>query len=303
MMKIGTMMKILITGGSGILGRQLSVALLNLGHQIVWLSQNPNQVTPLDNINVIDYHALNTLSTPIDIIINLAGAGIADKRWRNAQKKRLFDSRINPTSAILDFIGNKPIKLLISGSAIGYYGVSENSVFDENSMPVCQDFASKLCQAWENLALTANAQNIAIIRTGVILDPKGGMMTRLLPAFKMGLGGRLGNGKQVLSWISVRDWLNAVIFIIQKNTQDTLPAQQIYNLTSPNPITNDKFAHAIATMLNRPACFHLPSWLLKLLFSEMATLLIDGQRVLPQKLLGMGFDFQDQEIYFLEDKL
>lgn len=299
-------MNILITGGSGFLGRQLTPALLNLGHHVIWISQNPDKITPLNNIKVIDYNALKTLSTPIDVIINLAGAGIADKRWSDKQKRRFFDSRTNPTLAILDFIKNNPTSLLISGSAIGYYGVSDNAIFDENSSPICQDFASELCQTWENLALSATdicPTKVAIIRTGVVLDPNGGMMTRLLPTFKMGLGGRLGNGKQVLSFISLSDWVRAVLFIITKNKSDDLPIRQFYNLTSPNPITNADFTKAIGQLLNKPTLFHLPSWFLSLLLGEMATLLIDGQKVFPNQLLSMGFEFQDKSIYFLENQL
>ncbi|AWY19714.1 TIGR01777 family oxidoreductase [Moraxella bovis] len=299
-------MNILITGGSGFLGRQLTLVLLNLGHHIIWVSQNPNRITILNNVKVIDYNALKNLSISIDVIINLAGAGIADKRWSSKQKRRLFDSRINPTLAILNFIKNNPTSLLISGSAIGYYGVSDNATFDENSSPICQDFASELCQTWENLALSTtdiSATKVAIIRTGVVLDPKGGIMTRLLPAFKMGLGGRLGDGKQILSFISMSDWVRAVLFIIAKNKSDDLPIHQFYNLTSPNPITNADFTKAIGQLLNKPTLFHLPSWFLRLLLGEMATLLIDGQKVFPNQLLSMGFEFQDKNIYFLENKL
>lgn len=299
-------MNILIAGGSGFLGHQLSIDLLKLGHDITWVSQNPDNIIPLHHITVIDYPALKNLSTPIDIIINLAGANIAKKRWHSQQKKRLFDSRINPTLAILDFIKNHSVPLFISSSAIGYYGVSECAIFDENSLPVCQDFASELCQTWENLALSATdnpTTKVIIIRTGVVLDPKGGMMPRLLPTFSIGLGGKLGNGKQILSWISVRDWVRAVMFIIDKNTKENLPKQQIYNLTNPKPIDNSQFTKAIGKMLNKPTIFHLPSWFLKLLLGEMATLLIDGQKVLPNQLLAMGFKFYDSDIYFLKDKL
>lgn len=169
-------MNILITGGSDFLGRQSTLELLNLDHHIILVSKNPNKITILNNVKVIDYNILKTLSTPIDVIINLAGAGITDKRWSNKQKRRIFDSRIHPALAILDFIKNNLISLLIIGSAIGYYGVSDNAIFDENSSPICRDFARELRQTWKNLALSAtdiSATKVAIIRTGVVLDPNG----------------------------------------------------------------------------------------------------------------------------------
>lgn len=255
-------MKILITGGSGFLGQRLSMALLNLGHQIIWVSQNPSSITPPKNISVIDYQTLRSFKKPVDVIINLAGAGIADKRWSKTRKSELLNSRILPTQAVLTYINQldtKP-KLLISSSALGYYGTAKRSViFDEHSKPNTEDFASKLCQTWETLALTANTQHVAIIRTGVVLDNHGGMLKQLLPAFKLGLGGRLGTGEQSFSWISVRDWVNAVIFIIQKNSNSTLPAHQFYNLTNPNAMTNHSFTLALGQLLKRPTLCHLPS--------------------------------------------
>lgn len=308
-------MNILIAGGSGFLGRQLSLALLPLGYKIIWVSQNPNNATLPEDIQVIDYSMLKTLTTPINIVINLAGSGIADQRWSDKRKRELFDSRIKPTTALLDFIKDNSVSLFISSSAIGYYGISNTQMFNETSLPICQDFSSNLCQTWENLALSIANDNsksglnhivhpkVVIIRTGVVLDANGGMMTRLLPVFRLGLGGKLGTGKQILSWISIRDWVRAVIFIIQKNTADHLPNTQIYNLTNPNAITNIEFTKEIGKLLNRPTMFHLPSWLLRWAMGEMATLLIDGQKVYPDGLLSLGFEFKDNSLDFLKEQL
>lgn len=305
-------MKILITGGSGFLGTQLSMALLNLGHDIIWVSQNPNKITPPKLIHVIDYDTLKSFNQSVDIIINLAGSGITDKHWTDDRKLELLNSRIMPTQAILNYLNHiydnpkitKP-QLLITGSAIGYYGTANHDIiFDENSTPKNTDFASQLCQAWEKLALTANIKNIAVIRTGVVLDNHGGMLKRLLPAFKFGLGGRLGNGNQTLSWISVYDWVNAVIFIIDKNTnidlKQRLPRQQFYNLTNPNPMTNHEFTSSLGRLLKRPTICHLPSWFIRLVFGEMSILLIDGQNVYPKHLLELGFVFNDNTLDFLK---
>lgn len=300
-------MKILILGSSGFLGKPLSMALLNLGHEVIWVSQNLHKIKTTHHIRIIDYATLKTLNDSVDVIINLAGAGIADKRWSDDRKSVLLNSRILPTTALIDYVNQINIKpkLLINGSAIGYYGVANHSViFDENSMPMTDDFASQLCQTWGKLALSADIKHIAIIRTGIVLDNHGGMLKRLLPAFKLGLGGQLGDGNQTLSWISVRDWVNAVLFIIHQNTQNQhteypLPKQQVYNLNNPNTLSNRQFTQKLGQLLKRPTVFNLPAWLIQLIFGEMAMLLIDGQNVYPKHLLELGFVFDDNDLNFL----
>lgn len=287
-------MNILIVGGSGFLGNALSDKLLkNPKNTLFWVSRK--QFIPNKNVQVLTYDEL-TPERHFDIVINLAGAGIADKRWSNHRKKALLDSRLIPTQKIIDFIHqshHKP-KLLINGSAIGFYGVqklNDDSILTENSTPICNDFANRLCQKWETLANSSTIKT-AIIRTGVVMDKNGGgMLKRLLPQFTLGLGGKLGNGQQIMSWISIDDWVRAVIFIIDKNLSDTLPHRQIYNLTAPNSVNNREFTQALGKFLNRPTVFVAPSFVLKTLLGEMATLLLDGQRVYPKALLDMGFEF------------
>lgn len=219
----------------------------------------------------------------------------------------MFDSRLKPTQAVIDYIeriGNKP-KLLISGSAIGWYGIQKENdptALDETSPMTKTDFAHEICQAWEQLALTAqdtakyavtDAVPVAIVRTGVVIAPEGGMVGRLITPFKMGTGGKLGNGQQIMSWISRSDWVRAVIFIIEQNLTHTLPTQQIYNLTNPTPISNAAFTDAMGTWLHRPTVMTLPAFVVKTMFGEMSTLLLDGQRVVPTALLDKGFEFND----------
>ena len=219
----------------------------------------------------------------------------------------MFDSRLKPTQAVIDYIeriGNKP-KLLISGSAIGWYGIQKENdptALDETSPMTKTDFAHEICQAWEQLALTAqdavtdavtDAVPVAIVRTGVVIAPEGGMVGRLITPFKMGTGGKLGNGRQIMSWISRIDWVRAVIFIIEQNLTHTLPTQQIYNLTNPTPISNAAFTDAMGTWLHRPTLMTLPAFVVKTMFGEMSTLLLDGQRVVPTALLDQGFEFND----------
>ena len=287
-------MKILITGGSGFLGTALTQSLKSHGVKgdtasVTWVSRSVEK-EKTKNIadDVISYDDLASSNEAYDVIINLAGAGIAD-----------FDSRLKPTQAVIDYIeriGNKP-KLLISGSAIGWYGIQKENdptALDETSPVTKTDFAHEICQAWEQLALTAqDAVPVAIVRTGAVIAPEGGMVGRLITPFKMGTGGKLGNGQQIMSWISRTDWVRAVIFIIEQNLTHTLPTQQIYNLTNPTPISNAAFTDAMGTWLHRPTLMTLPAFVVKTMFGEMSTLLLDGQRVVPTALLEKGFEFND----------
>lgn len=308
-------MDILISGGSGFLGSAFSEAIIKRYQkddkkvQITWLTRDSKQAHPND-IKMMTYDELVKSDKSFDVILNLAGAGIADKRWSDARKEQLLASRIKPTEALLDFIArssSKP-KLLVSGSAIGWYGPQDDKSLTESS-GFNADFSHKLCDDWEQLALKATDHGVpvAIVRTGVVIHPKGGMVSKLLTPFKMGVGGQLGDGKQIMSWISRTDWVRAVIFIIEQHlssqrqqvnsidntltTANATPAL-VYNLTEPNPVTNHTFTKTLGAWLHRPTFFTLPAFLLKLMFGEMSTLLIDGQKVLPQALLDAGFEFE-----------
>lgn len=298
-MMLENAMNILITGGSGFLGQALTSCFLGSLNppNIIWVSQNKRKTQKLNpDIQVIDYTDLKTFTQPIDIIINLAGTGIADKRWTAQQKQYLLESRLKPTQAILDFIHHAEVKpkLFISGSAIGWYGNQGDKILDENSS-YHTEFAHDLCYQWEHLALTAPIKT-TIIRTGIVLDTKGaGMLQKLLPVFRLGMGGRLGDGQQIMSWIALADWLRAVYFIMQRHLSGQA-IQQIYNLTAPNPVNNAEFTQLLAKYVNRPALLPLPSFILKIMFGEMATLLIDGQKVLPKHLIDDGFVFLFPEL-------
>ncbi|MDO5652130.1 MAG: TIGR01777 family oxidoreductase [Moraxella sp.] len=290
-------MNILISGGSGFLGRAFTHQFKDK-YRITWLSRHCAD-TPSD-VECLDYTELKITDKTFDVIINLAGSNIADKRWSKYQKQYLLDSRLIPTQAILDYIAriDKKPKLLISGSAIGWYGVDNThaQTLDENSdclsSDLGNDFAHELCQQWETLAKQAAAYNVhtTIIRTGVVLSAHGGMTQRLVTPFKLGLGGRLGSGKQIISWISVHDWVCAVDFIITR-LSDKLSIANIYNLTAPTPVNNREFTKAVGQWLNRPTIIPMPVFLLKLIFGEMSTLLIDGQTVQPNQLINDGFEF------------
>ena len=335
-------MNILISGGSGFLGRAFSHALIERYHAqnkeivITWLTRDSTQTHP-DDINMMTYDELTQTDKRFDVILNLAGAGIADARWTDARKEQLLASRIEPTEALLSYIARsstKP-KLLVSGSAIGWYGTQGDKPLDESS-GYETDFAHTLCDEWEQLALkaTEHAVPVVIVRTGVVIHPAGGMLGKLLTPFKMGVGGQLGDGQQVMSWISREDWVEATMFIIDQHLEQGTDIQHItdlaedtpivhdrtlesantfkpsnkkstnaletsnatsavvYNLTAPNPVTNHTFTKALGSWLHRPTFFTLPEFLLKLMFGEMSTLLIDGQKVLPHALLSSGYTFK-----------
>ena len=311
-------MNIVISGGSGFLGSAFSYELqrryqeMSKDLQITWLTRDSNQAHP-SGITMMTYDELASSDTNFDVILNLAGAGIADARWSDARKAQLLASRMKPTQDLLAFIARSSVKpkLLVSGSAIGWYGNQGDKPLTESS-GFQADFAHQLCDDWEQLARQATDSGVAValVRTGVVIHPTGGMLSKLLTPFKMGVGGQLGNGQQIMSWISRDDWVSAVIFIIEQrlnnsgyqineSTQATRHTTSnkdvtIYNLTAPNPVTNHIFTKTLGAWLHRPTFFTLPEFLLKLMFGEMSTLLIDGQKVLPQALLDAGFEFKHQ---------
>lgn len=306
-------MNILISGGSGFIGQALSQYLQgdrntsnhsstqNTSANITWLTRDINQAHP-DSVSLMSYEQLKTTEATFDVIINLAGAGIADKRWSDERKQLLMQSRLKPTQALLDYIeriANKP-KLLLSGSAVGWYGAQGDKVLDETSGFV-DDFAHQICDSWEEQASLATQFGVpvALVRTGIVIHPKGGMIAKLLTPFKMGVGGQLGSGQQIMSWISLQDWVRAAILVIDEQLNQTPKAvdnMKIYNFTSTTPVSNKQFTKQLGDWLNRPTLMTLPEWLLKLMFGEMATLLIDGQKVLPTALLDLGFEFKHQTI-------
>jgi uncharacterized protein (TIGR01777 family) len=312
-------MNILISGGSGFLGSAFSKEIISRYEnkkeqiKITWLTRDKSQQHPAD-VNMMTYDELATSDKSFDVIINLAGAGIADSRWSDERKEQLMASRVKPTESLLEFIARSRVKpkLMLSGSAIGWYGTQGDTPLTERS-DYETDFSHKLCDEWEKLALKATDYGVpvAIVRTGVVMHPEGGMIGKLLLPFKFGVGGQLADGKQIMSWISREDWVGAAIFIIQKHLAETSEKQVtpnnelkttndtpavVYNLTAPNPVTNHKFTKAMGAWLHRPTIFTLPEFLLKLMFGEMSTLLIDGQKVLPEALLKAGYEFKYTDI-------
>ena len=289
-------MNILMTGGTGFIGRALVNSLLKEGHKVTVLSRTP------DSVNKIIGNKLTTLSNldqlnsehSFQVIINLAGAPIFDNHWSETRKKVIRDSRIKLTEQLLAYIERAGVKpeLLISGSAIGYYGDQGNSVLNEAS-PVHPDFSQRLCADWESTAQQAErfGVRVCLIRTGLVLAHDGGLLQRMLRPFNLGLGGILGNGQQWMSWIHRDDWISIAKIMINNHTM-----QGAYNATAPHPATNNDFTKILAQHLKRPALLPVPAWLLKLLLGERSDLVLASQRVLPERLLAEGFSFQYPEL-------
>lgn len=287
-------MHILITGGTGFVGFSIVRELLSEENSVTVLVHKNEKVPKGSRV----IHSLNELSDEetIDAIINLAGAPIA-KRWNDRYKKTLLSSRINATQGIISLIKrlkNKP-DVLISASAIGYYGnhQDDNCTLHENSKPQ-QGFTHDLCKAWEAESKKANESGVrvCIARLGVVLEKDGGALGKMLPPFKLCLGGIIGSGKQYFSWIHRDDVINAFKFLLNGNCNG------IYNLTAPTPVTNEKFTHSLAKSIHRPAIFPMPAFVINILFGEMGReLLLGGQLVAPHKLQQEGFVFKYPEIY------
>ncbi|MCD9027089.1 TIGR01777 family oxidoreductase [Luteimonas sp. BDR2-5] len=291
-------MHVAITGGSGFLGRALTTRLRSLGLDVTWLSRDAGRAAPA-GVRVRDYASLWS-DDRFDAVVNLAGAGIADRRWSAARKRLLLDSRLIPTGVVVDWIRDARVRprVLLSGSAIGWYGAQGNRPLDEDSPPH-DEFQHRLCARWEEAACAAESLGVPVVRlrTGVVLHPDGGMLARLWLPFSLGLGARLGDGRQVLSWVARDDWVEAVMSLLLAHLEgDAAPPAGAFNLTAPVAVDNAAFTRALAHALRRPALLAVPRGALELALGEMATLLLDGQRVVPARLQRSGFVFAWPEL-------
>jgi uncharacterized protein (TIGR01777 family) len=285
-------MRILITGGTGFIGRALVSRLLLRGDQITVLSRDITKASALLGEQVDVWESLQQWSaeTHFDAVINLAGEPIIDKAWTEKRKQALLASRIGITEQLLQGIRHchqKP-EVLLSGSAIGIYGDTGNSLCTE-STALADDFAAGLCRQWERAAEPAEQLGVrtVFLRTGLVLHQDGGMLKKLLLPFKHGFGSRLGDGRQMMSWIHRHDYLNAILFLL-----DNSQCRGAFNLTAPNPVTNTEFTETLAESLGRKAILVTPAFLLKPALGERAILLFGGQKVIPEKLSRAGFEFR-----------
>lgn len=292
-------MKILITGGTGLIGRHLIPRLLELGHAVTVVTRSPDKARQLlgSQVEVLKGLQEKTSLDGINAVINLAGEPIADKRWTEAQKQRLCQSRWDITEKISALIraSETPPEVLISGSAAGYYGDLGEVVVTEEEPPH-NEFTHKLCAKWEQIASTAQSDStrVCLLRTGVVLASQGGILSKMLPAFKLGLGGPIGSGRQYLAWIHIDDMVNGILWLLDN------PLRGPFNMVSPYPVHNEQFAHALGHVLRRPAILRVPAPAIRLLMGESSVLVLGGQRALPKRLEAAGFTFR---WYDLEEAL
>lgn len=297
-------MKYVIAGGSGFLGRPLTQELKAKGHEVVVLTRG--HAKSEGGIRQVTWSGEPAAFAPPELrraewereidgadgVVNLAGAGIADKRWSAARKQELRQSRTDSTRALVGAIRSATRRpaVFLSGSAIGFYGPQpeDGHALDE-SAPPGSDFLSTLAVDWETEAQAAAALGcrVVIVRTGVALAKDGGALEKLIPPFKMFVGGPIGSGRQVLSWIHRADWIELVVWLLRRED-----AVGVYNATAPNPVTNAEFSDALGEALGRPSWLPVPGFALKALVGEMAgPALLAGQRVLPKRALEQGFTF------------
>jgi uncharacterized protein (TIGR01777 family) len=288
-------MKILLTGGTGLIGSAL-VNQWHDRHELIVLSRSAAKV---QNLFAERVQAVTSLSevdfNTLDAVVNLAGEPIVGKRWSDAQKQVLCDSRWHITQQLVEAIkaAQTPPKVLLSGSAIGIYGRQQSQLINEDFSHFHAEFSQHLCQHWEELALAAAGPStrVCVLRTGIVLANNGGALQKMLPPFKAGLGGRIGSGQQFMSWIHINDMLRLTDFLLQHPT-----LHGAFNATAPQPVTNAQFSQTLAKVLHRPALLPMPAFVLCLMFGEMADLLLTGQRVIPANLIKAGFGFQFPEL-------
>ena len=296
-------MHILLTGGTGLIGRQLCRHWLAKGYRLSVLSRRPERVRELCGEGVRAVAVLEELGQePIDAVINLAGAPIADRPWTRKRKAVLWSSRITLTETLVAWLESREQKpsVLVSGSAVGWYGDGGERELTEESPPVNDDFASHLCIAWEETAQRAQALGIRVVlvRKGLVLAAEGGFLSRLLLPFKMALGGPIGNGRQWMPWIHIKDQIALIDFLVHQNA-----TSGPYNACAPHPVRNAEFAKTLGQVLHRPAFLPLPAFVLRVGLGELSLLLLGGQRATPARLLAAGFTFQFTDLRAALDDL
>ncbi|MGM8933044.1 TIGR01777 family oxidoreductase [Salinicola halophyticus] len=287
-------MRLLITGGTGFVGRRLVERALVAGHEVMVVSRDPERAAQKLPHNVrIGDDATDFADALPEAIVNLAGEPIADRRWSDPQKTRLVESRRHATRdvvALCDQLAQRDQapRVLVSGSAMGYYGDQGDHDVTEQTPPH-DEFAHRLCQAWEREALKAEAfgVRVACLRTGLVLDAGGGTLAKMMPAFKLGVGGRLGDGHQYMPWIHREDLVGAIEFLLEEES-----LSGAFNGSAPQPVTNAEFTQAMGRHLHRPTPFRVPAPLLKLGLGEMSRLLLTGACMRPERLQQAGFTFR-----------
>ncbi len=281
--------RIAVTGSTGLIGAALVRSLRADGHEVVRLVRRPSQAGDEVEWDPRRQYVDTAGLVGCDAVVHLAGAGVGDRRWTEAYRREIRDSRVLGTAAIAEAVASLdvPPRVLVSGSAVGYYGDTADRVVDE-SAPAGDGFLPKVCVEWEEAAAPAEEAGVrtAFSRTGLVVSRKGGAWGRMFPLFKAGLGGRLGDGRQYWSFISLHDEIAALRHIL-----DTESLSGPVNLTAPHPATNREVTEAMGRALHRPTLFPVPSPALRIALGGMASDVLTSQRALPTRLLESGFTF------------
>jgi hypothetical protein len=292
-------MKIVITGATGFIGSILTDRLWNQLHDVALLSRRPPREV---NVTKKEWFAWQPgmggewekAVDGADGIVNLAGEPIAGKRWSVAQKEKLRSSRIDATKSLVHAIAKAKVRprFLINASAVGYYGPHGNETVTERTGPG-EDFLSRLCVEWEEEANKAESfgVRVALVRTGIVLGKGEGALAKMVPPFKMFAGGPLGSGQQWMPWIHIEDEVGLLCCLIENDA-----ARGAFNATAPNPVTMEDFSKALGDVLDRPSWVSVPPSVLALMVGEMADMLLNGQRAVPEAALKLGYNFKYPEI-------
>lgn len=298
-------MKILISGSSGLVGAALKSYLLGKGHQVYSLVRRPSENSMHIYWNSTKQQIEDNSLEGLDAIVHLAGESIANNRWNDSVKQKIRDSRVDGTKTLCDALANLkcPPQVLVTASAIGFYGTQVETPVDEDA-PKGNGFLADVCAEWEAATKAAKDKGIRVAhsRFGVILSPKGGALKKMLLPFQMGLGGKIGSGKQIMSWVALHDVVRAIDHIIQ-----TKSLVGPVNVVSPRSVTNKEFTKTLGKALSRPTLFPMPAFAAKLAFGEMADeLLLSSVDVKPKALLESGFTFEKSDLlaalkYMLRD--
>ena len=285
--------RVAVTGSSGLIGSALVARLKSDGYQVQKIvrraTRNQEEVRWDPIKGEIDLDALDG----VDAVFHLAGAGVGDKRWSAAYRSEILNSRLLGTTAIANACQQLQTDVFISASAIGYYGETGNRAVTETDKGG-SDFLSVVCREWEAVADLAPSVRTIKLRTGLVLDPTGGALGRMIPLFKFGLGGKLGSGKQWWSWITLHDQIRAMMFLMNSKIEGAV------NLTSPNPVTNQEFTASLARVLKRPALFPAPAFALKAVLGGFSSEVLGSKKVIPKVLTDAKFDF---DFSFVSDAL
>ena len=277
--------KVAVTGSSGLIGAALVAQLQSDGYKVLKLVRRPpraaDEISWDPNKGEIDLKSLEG----VDAVFHLAGAGVGDKRWSAKYRSQILNSRLLGTTTIANACEQLQPEVFVSASAIGYYGETGNREVVEVDRGG-DDFLSIVCREWELVANLAPSVRTIKLRTGLVLDPTGGALGRMIPLFKFGIGGKLGSGKQWWSWITLHDQVRAMIFLMQSKIEGAV------NITTPNPVTNKEFTAALAHALKRPAFFPAPAFALRAVLGGFSSEVLGSKKVMPKVLMDNGFNFE-----------